>query len=100
MATVIARVSWTGSTCRMSANPYVELHCHSNFSFLDGGSHPYELAMRAAELEMPALAITDTGGGYGAVRFLQACRQLGVKPLIGPALEVDGEAPGPPARTP
>jgi error-prone DNA polymerase len=69
---------------------YVELHCHSNFSFLDGGSHPAELAMRAAELEMPALAITDTGGVYGAVRFLQACRKVGVKPLIGAALEVDG----------
>ncbi len=72
-------------------NPYVELHCHSNFSFLDGGSHPAELAMRAAELEMPALAITDQGGVYGAVRFLQACRKLGVKPIIGAALEVDGD---------
>src|SRR5579864_2404406 len=71
--------------------PYVELHCHSNFSFLDGGSHPAELAMRAAELEMPALAITDRGGVYGAVRFLQACRKLGVKPIIGSTLEVDGE---------
>src|SRR5438105_6835708 len=73
------------------AAPYVELHSHSNFSFLDGGSHPYELAMRAAELEMPALAITDRGGVYGAVRHLQACRKLGVKPIIGTALEVDGE---------
>ena len=71
--------------------PYVELHCHSNFSFLDGGSHPYELAMRAAELEMPGLAITDRGGVYGAVRHLQACRKLGVKPIIGSALEVDGD---------
>ena len=71
--------------------PYVELHSHSNFSFLDGGSHPYELAMRAAELEMPALAITDRGGVYGAVRHLQACRKLGVKPIIGTSLEVDGE---------
>src|SRR5207249_4871915 len=44
----------------MSASPYVELHCHSNFSFLDGGSHPYELAMRAAELELPALALSAT----------------------------------------
>src|SRR6202158_5398324 len=72
-------------------NPYVELHCHSNFSFLDGGSHPAELALQAAELEMPALAITDRGGVYGAVKFLQACRELGVKPLIGTSLEVDGE---------
>jgi len=71
-------------------NPYVELHCHSNFSFLDGGSHPAELAFQAAELGMPALAITDRGGVYGAVRFLQACRKVGVKPLIGATLEVDG----------
>src|SRR5260370_33623842 len=71
-------------------NPYVELHCHSNFSFLDGGSHPAELAMRAAELEMPAIAITDRGGGYGAGKFRQACRKVGVKPLIGAALEADG----------
>ncbi|HLQ62050.1 MAG TPA: error-prone DNA polymerase [Candidatus Acidoferrales bacterium] len=71
-------------------NPYVELHCHSNFSFLDGGSHPWELALRAAELEMPALAITDTGGLYGAVRFKLACDRVGVKPLLGTTLEVDG----------
>ncbi|TMG04330.1 MAG: PHP domain-containing protein, partial [Chloroflexi bacterium] len=89
----------SASPCRPSTRPdpalrttpYVELHSHSNFSFLDGGSHPYELAMRAAELEMPALAITDRGGVYGAVRHLQACRKLGVKPIIGTALEVDGE---------
>ena len=73
------------------AAPYVELHSHSNFSFLDSGSHPAELAMRAAELEMPALAITDRGGVYGAVKHLQACRKLGVKPIVGSALEVDGE---------
>jgi error-prone DNA polymerase len=72
-------------------NPYVELHCHSNFSFLDGGSHPAELAFRASELGMPALAITDRGGVYGAVRFLQACRKVGVKALIGTTLEVEGE---------
>ena len=71
--------------------PYVELHSHSNFSFLDGGSHPAELAMRAAELEMPALALTDRGGVYGVVRFMQACRKLGVKPIVGSALEVDGD---------
>ena len=72
-------------------NPYVELHCHSNFSFLDGGSHPFELAAQAAELEMPALAITDRSGVYGAVKFLQACRKLGVKPIIGTALVVEGQ---------
>ena len=40
---------------------------------------------------MPALAITDRGGVYGAVKFMQACRKVGVKPLIGTTLEVDGE---------
>jgi error-prone DNA polymerase len=40
---------------------------------------------------MPALAITDRGGVYGAVKFLQACRKVGVKPIIGTALEVDGQ---------
>jgi error-prone DNA polymerase len=70
---------------------FVELHCHSNFSFLDGASHPAELAWQAAQLEMPALALTDTGGVYGAVRFLQAARKVGVKPIIGASLEVDGE---------
>src|SRR5487761_1064865 len=84
----ICRQATSGSP---RVNPYIELHCHSNFSFLDGASHPAELAMRAAELEMPALAITDHGGVYGAVRFLQACRKLGVKPIIGAALEVDGD---------
>ncbi len=73
------------------AAPYVELHSHSNFSFLDGGSHPFELAARAAELKMPALAITDRGGVYGAVRHLQACRKLGVRPIIGSTLEVEGD---------
>src|SRR5690242_12281890 len=81
----------SGLMAAAARSPYVELHCHSNFSFLDGGSHPAELAARAAELEMPALAITDHGGVYGAVRHLQACRKLGVKPIIGSALEVDGE---------
>ncbi|HEX6349869.1 MAG TPA: PHP domain-containing protein, partial [Candidatus Dormibacteraeota bacterium] len=79
--------TWSGST----TNPFVELHCHSNFSFLDGASHPHELVERAAQLEMPALAITDTAGVYGAVRFMQAARRLGVRPLIGCELEVDGE---------
>jgi len=48
---------------------YVELHCHSNFSLLDGVSHPEDLVSRAAELGMPALALTDHNGLYGAIRF-------------------------------
>jgi error-prone DNA polymerase len=71
---------------------YAELHCHSNFSFLEGASHPVELALRASELRLPALALTDTGGVYGAVRFLRACREVGVHAVIGATLETDGRA--------
>ena len=69
---------------------YVELHCHSAFSLLDGASLPEELARRAAELEMPALALTDHDGLYGAVRFARACEREGVRPLIGAELALDG----------
>ena len=51
---------------------YAELHCHSNFSFLDGASHPEELATEAARLGLEALAITDHNGFYGVVRFAEA----------------------------
>jgi DNA polymerase III alpha subunit len=54
---------------------YCELHAHSNFSFLDGASHPEELIARAALLGMPALAVTDHAGLYGAVRLSKAAAQ-------------------------
>jgi len=54
---------------------YCELHAHSNFSFLDGASHPEELIARAAVLGMPALAVTDHAGLYGAVRLSKAAGQ-------------------------
>jgi error-prone DNA polymerase len=61
----------------------IHLHVHSNFSFLDGASPPDRLLQRAAELEMPALALTDHHGLYGMVRFLHAARAYGIKPIIG-----------------
>ncbi len=69
---------------------YAELHCHSNFSFLDGASHPRDLVVRAKELGMPALALTDHDGLYGAVKFYNAARELGVKPIIGAEMTLDG----------
>ena len=54
---------------------YCELHAHSNFSFLDGASHPEELIARAAVLGMPGLAVTDHAGLYGAVRLSKAAAQ-------------------------
>lgn len=65
---------------------YVELHCHSNFSLLDGADHPETLVTRAAELEMPALALTDHDALYGAVRFAEAARRQGVRPIFGAEL--------------
>jgi DNA-directed DNA polymerase III PolC len=62
---------------------YVELHCHSNFSFLDGAAHPEELAQAAAAGGLPAVALTDHNGLYGMVRFDTAARKVGVRPLIG-----------------
>ena len=58
-----------------SVTPYAELHCHSNFSFLDGASHPEDLVAEAALRGMPALAITDHGGLYAAVRLWKAVGQ-------------------------
>lgn len=62
---------------------YAELHCHSNFSFLDGASHPDELVEEAARLDLAALAITDHDGMYGAVRFAQAAGAVGLPTVFG-----------------
>jgi len=73
---------------------YVELHCHSNYSFLEGASHPDELVARARDLEMPALAITDRNGFYGAVKFFGAAHRAGIQPIVGAELTIDdGTAP-------
>ncbi len=62
---------------------YVELHCHTNFSLLDGASHPEDLVTRACQLQMNALAVTDHDGLYGAVRFWKAARDNGIRPILG-----------------
>jgi error-prone DNA polymerase len=78
--------------------PYAELHCHSNFSFLDGASHPEELVEEAARLGLEALAITDHDGCYGVVRFAEAARAVGLPTVFGaeitltPGLDPTGRA--------
>ncbi len=62
---------------------YAELHCHTNFSFLDGASHPEALVGRAAELGLEALAITDHDGFRGAVKVHRAARQVGLPVVYG-----------------
>jgi error-prone DNA polymerase len=68
---------------------YVELHCHSAFSFLDGASHPVELAAAAAEQGHSALAITDHDGLHGAMEMTQALKPLGVRSITGAELTLD-----------
>jgi error-prone DNA polymerase len=70
--------------------PYVELHAHSAYSFLDGASHPEELAARAAELGYSALALTDHDGLYGSLEFAHAAKAFGVRPITGAEVTLAG----------
>jgi error-prone DNA polymerase len=70
---------------------YVELHCHTNYSMLDGASHPEELLDWAQELGMDHLAVTDHDGLYGIVRFWRGALERGIKPIVGAELTLDGQ---------
>ena len=71
---------------------YVELHCHSAYSFLDGASHPEELALRAAELGYHAIALTDHEGVYGSLEFARAAKDFGVRAITGAEVTLHGGA--------
>ena len=71
---------------------YVELHCHSAYSFLDGASHPEELALRAAELGYEALALTDHDGVYGSLELAHAAKLVGVRAITGAEVTLHGGA--------
>ena len=71
---------------------YVPLWCKSNFSFLEGASHPDELVERASELGIPTLALTDRDGVHGMVRAHVKARELGVSLIVGAEVTVDTEA--------
>src|SRR3990172_5105312 len=67
---------------------YAELHCKTNFSFLEGASHPDELVLRAAELGYAALAVTDRNSLAGVVRAHLAAKQLDFKLIVGAQLDL------------
>ncbi len=67
----------------MNPGSFCQLHNHTEYSLLDGGSRIADLADRAVELGMPALAITDHGAMYGVIDFYQQCEDRGIKPIIG-----------------
>jgi len=78
----------------MRAAPFVHLDVRSCFSLKEGALTPEQLAHRAAELGMPAVAMTDRDGLYGAARFVRACANEGVAPILGASVTV--RAPSPP----
>src|SRR5665811_613299 len=80
-----------------SVASYAELHCHTNFSFLDGASAPDELVGRAVELGLSGLAVTDHNGLYGVVRFSTAAREAGLRPIVGIEIELMDAAVADPA---
>src|SRR5881398_3205258 len=69
-------------------NAFVHLDVRSYFSLKDGACSPEELAAWAAHLGMPAVAMTDRDGLYGAARFAAACGKTGVRPLLGATLTI------------
>jgi len=70
--------------------PYVELHCHSAYSFLDGVSLPAELVQRAGELGYPALALTDHNSVAGSMELAQAAGEHGVRAIHGAEIDLVG----------
>ena len=69
---------------------FVHLHVHSQYSFLDGASPLERILEKASALGMPALAITDHNRLSGAIRFYERARALGVKPIIGAEVDLEG----------
>src|SRR3954463_4910814 len=85
-----ARTPRDSSACMTSsAMDYVELHCHSFYSLLDGTSSPTELVTRAADLGMDALALTDHDAVYGAVPFVTAAKARGIHPILGAEMTME-----------
>ncbi|MEO6036040.1 MAG: error-prone DNA polymerase [Verrucomicrobiota bacterium] len=68
---------------------YVELHARSAFSFLRGASHAEQLAEVAAQLGMPAMALCDRDGFYGAPRFFKKAGEMGLRPIVGAELTLE-----------
>jgi error-prone DNA polymerase len=71
---------------------YVELHCHSAFSFLDGASRPDVLAAQAQSLSYRAVALTDHNGVYGSMAFAQAAKSLGIQAITGAEVTLADES--------
>lgn len=87
---IIDREHMYGWEAGISMCEFVHLHVHSEYSLLDGAARIKEMAAKAAELGMTSLALTDHGVMYGAVPFYKACREHGIKPIIGMEAYITG----------
>src|SRR5436305_4132054 len=76
-----------------SPRPYAEMRAASAFSFLDGASLPEDLIFNAAQKDVPAMALIDTNGVYGAPRFYGAAKKAGVKAIVGAEVVIDNDTP-------
>ncbi len=76
---------------RARPRPYAELRAASAFSFLDGASLPEDLIYQAAQKDLPAMALVDTNGVYGAPRFYSAAKKTGIRALVGSELVLESD---------
>ena len=76
----------------MRIDTYVELHCHSSYSFREGASSPLELVLTARQLGYDTLALTDHDNLAGAMEFAQTAKEWGVRPIIGAEVTLRGGA--------
>ena len=83
--------AWNARNLHKSHRPYAELRVASAFSFLDGSSLPEDLVEQAARLGLPAVALVDRNGVYGAPRFFKAANAAGIKALVGAEVTLDCE---------
>ena len=69
---------------------FIHLHVHSQYSFLDGASPLDRLLEKARALDMPAIALTDHNRLTGAIRFYEKAQAMGIKPIIGAEVDIEG----------
>ncbi|MEO8432608.1 MAG: PHP domain-containing protein, partial [Acidobacteriota bacterium] len=84
---------WRPAAARLAPRPYAELRAASAFSFLDGASLPEDLVEQAGRLGLPAVALVDANGVYGAPRFYKAAQEAGVRALVGAEITLDRARP-------
>ena len=85
------RVTIRTAPAKLSVTSYVPLWTHSHYSFLDSTLSPAGIVKAAKERGLSAVAMTDTGNFHGAVEFVQAANEAGVKPIVGTHLQFDGK---------